>query len=131
MRTYNNKLIETMFPEYREILLTCTARKPDVVSVDAVRKDINIIEVTICYDVYFELAQNTKLEKYSPLKNVLLQLGYEVNVYIPCFGSLGTEMKDCSRNIRKLSKSREKTKGILNGVRSHVLSELIIYGETE
>ena len=71
--------METIFPKYREVLLTSTSRKPGIISVDVVRKVVNIIEVTVRYDLYFEQAQNTKSEKYSPLKIVLLQLGYEVN----------------------------------------------------
>ena len=113
LTTYNNKLMETIFPEHCDILLTYAFRKPDIVIVDPIRKSIDIIEVTICYDLYFDLAQNTKIEKYDPLKNVLMQLGYAVNLYVLCFGSLGTIMKDCSHIVRKLCKNKDKAKEIL------------------
>ena len=55
-RNYNNKNIETIMPEHREILQLCNTRKPDIVRYDPVTKSIDIVEITICYDSYFEQA---------------------------------------------------------------------------
>ena len=50
---------------------------------------IDIIEVSNCYyDYYFQLARNGKIEKYTPLVNVLVQLGYKVKLHALCFGLL-------------------------------------------
>ena len=64
-KNYNNKNIETIMPEHREVLQLCNARKLDIVHYDPVTKSIDIVEVTICYDLYFEQALNGKHEKHG------------------------------------------------------------------
>ena len=55
-RNYNNKNIETIMPELREALQLCNARKPDIAGYNPVTKSIEIVEITICYNLYFEQA---------------------------------------------------------------------------
>ena len=85
-KTYNNKHIDTIIAQHREKLVLCNNRKPDIVRIDPVTRNIEIIEVTICYDSYFQLARNGKTEKYTPLVHVLVQLGYKVKLHVLCFG---------------------------------------------
>ena len=61
--------------------MLCNNRKPDIIGIDPVTRIIEIIEVTNCYyDQYFQLARNGKIEKYTPLVYVLVQLGYKVKL---------------------------------------------------
>ena len=46
-RTYNNKLMLTIFAELLGVSLASTARKPDIVPVDVIGKIINTIKVTV------------------------------------------------------------------------------------
>ena len=52
-----------------------------------------------------QLARNDKIEKYTPLVNVLVQLGYNVKLHVLCFGSLANSTKDCG--------GRSKAKNVL------------------
>ena len=75
---------------------------------------IDIIEVSNCYyDYYFQLARNGKIEKYTPLVNVLVQLGYKVKLYALCFGLLGNITKKCGSIIRKICRDRSKAENVL------------------
>ena len=112
-RTYNNKNIETILPVNRDILLLCNCRRPDIIRFDPINRNIEIIEITICYDLYFEQARISKNEKYIPLVNALESLGYSVKMYVLCFGSLGNVTKECSKIVHKLCKNRSKAKDIL------------------
>ena len=105
-RNYNNKNIETIMPEHREVLQLCNARKSDIVPYDPVTKSIEIVEITICYDLYFEQALNGKHEKYLHLLNVLENLGFKVKMHVLCFRSLGNVPKNCSKMVRKIYKNR-------------------------
>ena len=51
-------------PEHCKILQLCNARKPDIVRYDPVTKSIEIVEITIGHDLYFEQGLNGKHEKY-------------------------------------------------------------------
>ena len=100
-------------PEPREILQLCNARKSDIVRYDPVTKSIDIVEITIYYDLYFEQALNGKHKKYLHLLNVLENLGFKVKMHVLCFGSSGNVPKTCSKTVRKIYKNREKAKNIL------------------
>ena len=89
------------------------ARKPDIVHCDPVIKSIEIVEITVCYDLYFEQALSGKHEKYLHLLNVLENLGFKVKMHVLCFVSLGNVPKNCSKMVRKIYKNREKAKNIL------------------
>ena len=68
-------------PELREVWQLCNARKPDIVRYDPVTKSIEIVEITICYDLYFEQALYGKHEKHLHLLNVLKNLGFKVKMH--------------------------------------------------
>ena len=112
-KNYNNKNIETIMPEHRKVLKLGNARKPDIVHYDPVTKSIEIVEITICYDLYFEQALNGKHEKYLHLFNVLENLGFNVKLHVLCFGSFGNIPKNCSKMVRKTYKNREKAKNVI------------------
>ena len=61
-KNYNNENIETILSKHEEILLLRDCRKPNIVLYDQITTNIDIIEVTICYDFYFEQAQNSTNE---------------------------------------------------------------------
>ena len=52
-RNYNDKNIETIILDHRKVLQLCNARNPDIVRYDPVTKSIEIVEITICYNLYF------------------------------------------------------------------------------
>ena len=58
-KTYNNKHIDTIR------LVLCNNRKPDIMRIDPVTRNIEIIEITISYDLYFQLARNGRIEKWA------------------------------------------------------------------
>ena len=65
-----------------------------------------MIEVTICYHLYFQLARKGKIEKYTPFFNVLVQLGYNEKLNVLCFGSLGNITKECGSITQKIRRDR-------------------------
>ena len=99
--------------EHHKILQLCNARKPDIVCYDQITESIDIVEIIICYDLYFEQALNGKHEKYLHLLNVLENLGFKVKMLVLCFGSLGNVPKNCSKMVQKIYKNHEKAKDIL------------------
>ena len=68
--------------------MLCNNQKPDILQIDPVIRNIEIIEVTTCYDLYFQLARNGKIEKHTPFVNVLVQLSYNAKLHVLFFGSL-------------------------------------------
>ena len=64
--------------------------------------------------MYFRLARSGKTEKYTPLVNVLVQLGYKVKLHVLCLDSLRTIMKQCGSIVRKICRDRSKAKNVLN-----------------
>ena len=73
--------------------MLCNNRKPDIVRTDPVTRNIETTEVTICYDLHFQLARNGKIEKYTLLVHALVQLGNKVKLHVLYFGSLGNSTK--------------------------------------
>ena len=101
-KTYNNKHIDTIIAQHRERLVLCNNRKPDIVRIDPVTRNIETIEVTICYDLHFQLARNGKIEKYTLLVHALVQLGNKVKLHVLYFGSLGNSTKEWGGIVRKI-----------------------------
>ena len=56
-------------PEHRKVLQLCNARKPHIVRYNPVTKSIKIVEIAICYDLYFEQALNGKHES---MRNIFI-----------------------------------------------------------
>ena len=76
---------------------------PDIVIIDNQSRKCIILEVAVCYDLYFEQALNTKQERYEPLCSLLQSLGWNVDLKVLCFGSLGCVKKDVWTFLRSLS----------------------------
>ena len=56
LRTYTNRVFESILPELRDELVEIPARKPGIVIVNIVTREIVIVEVTVCFDLYMQLA---------------------------------------------------------------------------
>ena len=109
---YVNKLSETVFPHLKDDLKNIVHRKPDIL---VFRNDMwYIIEVTVCYDNYFDYAFNGKLNRYEPLIRCLTQHGIDVTLFVMCFGSLGCIRKDVRNNLRGLGMDTDTIKSFLS-----------------
>ena len=71
-----NKLAESIITDCGDELQRITHRKPDILVIDNQSRKCIILEVTVCYDLYFEQALNTKQERYQPLCSLLQSLGW-------------------------------------------------------
>ena len=109
-KAYKNKLFETFLPNLVESLLHIQHRKPDITLIDPVNKICNILEITVCYDLYFDYAYETKINRYNELVTTLNQNGINTNIYVLCFGSLGCVPKSCYRNIGKFIRNNDDRK---------------------
>ena len=58
--TINNKCVDTILPDLSEEIRTIVKRKPDILRIERENKLIEIIEVTVCYDLYFPYAFDKK-----------------------------------------------------------------------
>ena len=65
-------------------------------------KACKIIEITVCYDVYFDFAFNNKCER-EPVQNFLNNKQWKVDLIVLCFGSLGYIKNNVYRDLRKMS----------------------------
>ena len=108
-----NRMAETAFPDLRTELQQMNNRKPDLLEIKSNKKECEIIEVTVCFDLYMSESYWSKGTKYQQLKNILDQIGIETNIRILCFGSLGTVHEDVRKNLRKLGLSSEEVKSTI------------------
>ena len=53
-----------------------------------------LVEITICHDLWLEYTYNAKVERYKPLMDCLTENGYDVEMLVLCFGSLGSVLND-------------------------------------
>ncbi len=120
MRRYNqtsvffvNRMAETAFPDLRTELQQMNNRKPDLLEIKSNKKECEIIEVTVCFDLYMSESYRSKETKYQQLKNILDQNGIKTNIRILCFGSLGTVHEDVRKNLRRLGLSSEEVKSTI------------------
>ena len=95
--------------EHRDVLQLYNTRKPDIVRYDPVTKSTEILEITICYDMYFEQALKGKHEKDLHLWNVLENLEVKVKMHVLYFGSLGNIPNNCTKMVQ----NSEKAKNVL------------------
>ena len=98
-----NKRVESIFSEYSDELQRITHLKADIIIIDNQSRKCIILKVTVYYDLYFEQALNTKQERYQPLCSLLQSLGWNVDLKVLCFGSLGCIKKNVWTVIRSLS----------------------------
>ena len=112
-RVYANRLMETIMPDLQQQLSTVVHRKPDIVIFDAIARTCIIIEITICFDMYFEYAFTAKNNRYKQLCDVLQANGINVELIVLCFGSLGCIRKDVWKSLRRLKIDKDVIKDCL------------------
>ena len=61
IKTYNNKHTDTIIAQHCKRLVLYNNQKTDILRIDLVTRNIKIIEVTICYDLCFQLARNGEI----------------------------------------------------------------------
>ena len=110
-RFHKDQLINTIIPniDYSDIV----HRKPDITIVDLINKKCIFVEITICYDLYFEQAYNEKRNRYSVLCDTLNTNGFETKLIVLCFGSLGSIKEDVWSNLRYFKPDKESLKRLL------------------
>ena len=56
---------------------------------DRVSRICFIVDIKVCFDLYFKYAYLEKTERYKPLLNIFNENGWNVKLFPLCFGSLG------------------------------------------
>ena len=87
-RYYNDQFINTVIAniDFDNVV----HRRPDIVVIDIINKSSILVEITVCYDLYFDQAYKKKIRRYTLLCDVLEGNGYNVKLVVLCFGSLGS-----------------------------------------
>ena len=60
-----NKMAETVFLALRNEIEEISSRKPDIIEQKENEKECEIIEITVCFDMYMEQSYSGKAEKYK------------------------------------------------------------------
>ena len=125
-----NKMAETVFPALRNEIEEISSRKPDIIELKENEKECEIIEITVCFDMYMEQSYSGKAEKYKELIRILEQNGIKANINVLCFGSLGSVNKKVRTCLKKLGLSHEEAKSTMKwcGV-SYMIGGNIIWRE--
>ena len=97
---YSSKLAESLFPELQDSLSVLLRRKPDIVVMDRNWRICFIVEIKVCFDLYFEYAYLEKIKRYTPLLNILNEYDWNVKLFPLCFGSLGCVKDDVWKCLR-------------------------------
>ena len=64
------------------------SRKPGIIEIKSNNKTCEIIEVTVCFDLYMSESYRSKCLKYQQLKNILDKNGIRTkHIKVLCFGS--------------------------------------------
>ena len=106
-----DKFCDRIFQHLREPLLQIKHRRPDIVVQSGDK--INIIEVTVCYDLYFDKAYETKVMRYRELVYFLQRNGINAELYVLCFGSLGCIRNNIWNILRRFSDNKKSIKELL------------------
>ena len=110
---YSEKQIETLFPQFRDELLTLQHRRPDIVIVNEENHLCTIVEITVCFDLYLDKAYEAKLERYNPLVESLCRNGFNSKLLVLCFGSLGCVHSNVWNCLRRFSEDKASLKQVL------------------
>ena len=110
---FNNKCVDTIIPNRRNEIRQIVKRKPDIFRIDRQNMLCEIIEITVCYDLYFSYAYDKKLNDYTTLKSCLNNCGYSTNIVVLCFGSLGSIEVNCYKNLKHIITEKWKLKKLL------------------
>ena len=113
-RVYSNKLADSLFPELQDSLFVLLHGKPDIVVMDRVSKICFIVEIKVCFDLYFEYAYLEKIERYSPLLNILNENRWNVKLFALSFGSIACVEDDVWKCLRKLNFDKNDSKELMN-----------------
>ena len=105
-----NKMVETALPHIRNALQQLNQRKPDILEIKMNKRECEIVEVTVCFDLYMDTSYEEKGNKYQPLINLLNEHGIATSISVMCFGSLGTVHKNVRGNLKRLGLSGEEAK---------------------
>ena len=111
--SFNNKCVDTILPDFKREITPIVKRKPDILRIDRQNKLIEIIEVTVCYDLYFNYAYKKKIDDYTLLKTSLEMCGYKTKLIVLCFGSLGNIESNCYHELKNIIKDKIKLKALL------------------
>ena len=60
-----------------------------------------IVEIKVYFGLYFEYAYLKKIERHTPLLNILNENGWNVKLFPLCSGSLGYVKDDVWKCLRK------------------------------
>ena len=107
-RFYKDQFINTVIPTINFDAII--HRRPDIIVIDMINKTCVIVEITVCYDLYFEQAYAEKNIRYTPLCDILIANGYDVKLIVLCFGSLGSIKKDVWSGLRHFKPSKVELK---------------------
>ena len=72
-----------------------------------------IVEIKVCFDFYFEYALK-KIERCTPLLNILNENAWNVKLFPLCFGSLGCVKDDVWKYLRKWNFDKFVSKELMN-----------------
>ena len=110
-RFHKDQLVNTIIPDvdFGDIM----HRKPDITMVDLINKTCTFVEVTVCYDLYFDQAFDGKNARYTPLCNILNANGFDTKLIVLCLGSLGSIRKDVWSALRCFKPKKQELKRLL------------------
>ena len=66
------------------------------------KRECEIIEVTVCFDLYMDTSYQEKENKYQALINLLNRQEITTSMNVMCFGSFGTVHTNVRRNLKRL-----------------------------
>ncbi len=73
---------------------------PDIVMLNSVENSACIIDVGCCFDLYMDTCYYSKVLKYQPLLECILQLGYECTLVVLVSGSLVQVHRNVVRGLQ-------------------------------
>ena len=106
-----DKCCNTILTQISEKLKQIKHRRPDILVQSNGRVDI--LEITVCYDLYFDVAHDGKISKYQDLVKCLRKNGFDTKLYVLCFGSLGCIRKNVWYNLKQFNNNIVEIKELL------------------
>ena len=73
---------------------------PDIVFINHTRRSVSIFEIGCAFDLYMDTCFNSKIIKYQPLVECITALGYNCQLIVLVFGSLGHVHKLVLRGLQ-------------------------------
>ena len=110
---FNNKCVDTIIPTRSNEIRQIVKRKPDIFRINRQSMHCEIIEITVCYDLYFCYAYDKKSNDYTLLKSCLKNCGYKSDIIVLCFGSLGSIEANCYKNFKHIITDKWELKKLL------------------